>query len=99
MKKLTDKEVLSSKDSLEMMRRPNLWPNLMLPLVQREQLYKGGDMEGVGVLWSPIIEGEGEKFGFLKGHNMFMPIPKDAKWEIGGDELLVRLVKEGWEVD
>lgn len=99
-KKLTDKQVLASGNDLEMMRRPHLWPNLILPLVIRDRLTKPGTVsEGVGILWSPLGAEEGEKFSFLKGHNMFMPIPKGTKWEVGGDEMLVRLVKEGWVVD
>lgn len=99
MKKKTDKQVVEDKDSLEMMRRPGLWPNLILPLVQRKRLVEEGDGEGVGILWTPMGAEEGKKYSFLKGHNMFMPLPKDAKWETGGDELLVRLVDEDWEVD
>jgi hypothetical protein len=99
MKKLTDKEVLAKGSDLEMMRRPHLWPHLILPLVIRDRLTRPGIGEGIGILWSPIGAGEGEKFLFLRGHNMLMPIPKDAKWEEGGDELLIRLIKEGWVID
>jgi hypothetical protein len=93
---MTDKEVTDSRNSLEMMRRPHLWTHLILPLVKRGSFYDTPLNADEAILWCDIGS---TNYAFLANHNMFMPVPEDAKWEKGGDELLVRLVKEGWEVD
>jgi hypothetical protein len=82
---------------LEMMRNPNSWPNLVLPMIRRETYPY--DPMSKGVLWSPIQQDKATKWSFLRGAYLWDPIPIDAKWEHGGDELLIELIKDGWEID
>jgi hypothetical protein len=91
-------------EHLAMMRDPRRWPHLILPLVKRQT--HPYDDQAVGILWSPITaeatkeqKAKATKWSFLRGQNMLMPVPENAQWEEGGDELLARLIKEGWEVD
>lgn len=91
---MTDNEVTSTRNSLEMMRRPHLWPNLFLPLVKRKNLYHSP----LGANEAILIAGEHD-YAVLRHQNMLTPIPRYVKWETGGDDLLQRLIDEGWEVD
>ena len=84
---MTDEQVIELRNHLEMMRRPHLWRKYILPLK------RGLD---VAIL---VREDDSNDYAVLRNQNMLMPIPGDANWEKGGDALLVKLVKEGWEVD
>jgi hypothetical protein len=92
---MTDKEVIKSKDDLEMMKRPHLWPLTFLPLINKEKKDSEGSPHGLeGLLFY-----ESGEYLFLRGQNMYLPIPEGANFESGGTEMLQQLVKEGWRVD
>jgi hypothetical protein len=91
---MTDKEVIETRNDLEMMKRPHLWPNMFLPLINRSM--KTDSPFGVEGLLFANNEGS---YIFIAGQNMFLPIPKDTKREQGSIEMLARLVNEGWKVD
>jgi hypothetical protein len=80
---------------LELMRKPREWPLALLPLVKAESGLK------TGVLWSPSEgPGEGKKFYFLEDGNLFDKVrPPMEEWRSGGEELLLKLIEEGWVVD
>ena len=93
---MTDEEVVKNMSDFEMMRRPHLWPHMFLPLKNPSKRTQDHPFAQEGILFS---QGKDEGFMFLANQNMFMPIPKGANFEYGGEEMLQRLVKEGWLVD
>jgi hypothetical protein len=91
---MTDQQVKETRDDLEMMRRPHLWPGLKLflkrgrgPLQELAMLGCDEDSDDpIGVVWVFVPESEPFK-------------PDFSRKETGGDEMLVRLCQEGWMVD
>ena len=101
--KITDEQVVGTKNHLEMMRRSHLWPKTsVLPLHKADyltshDLSKGGlliDLCPPGQKW-----GGGDRYVFWQGANLLIGIPASAESREGNDDLLVQLVNEGWLVD
>ena len=94
--KLTDEEVVKTRNDLEMMRRPHLWP--------------GGANVLHLKLWDAATRTY-RAFALLShtkgGQYVFTPKakldafsePNFAKSEVGGDVLLKKLAGNGWIVD
>jgi hypothetical protein len=77
---------------LEFMQRPNLWPHLVLPLKQKQGWSKPPKA-------AILMQAENKQWAFFLGVNIWhMPNPLPDP-EIGGEELLKRIVEEGWLVD
>jgi hypothetical protein len=91
---MTDDEVIKSHDDLEMMRRPHLWSLGYLPLKKRAWKFAMGQRRELGLLMS-----NGKQYQFYPGATMFEPPTPESMPIIGGDELLVKLVDNGWIVD
>lgn len=101
---LTDQEVLSTVNDLEMMRRPHLWPNAsegcgFLPLKRRNASTPTFEPPSFGVL----ARGSSGAYLFWLGNLVNL---KDHLKELafndalsGGDLLLITLVDSGWVVD
>jgi hypothetical protein len=90
---MTDEEVLSSYNDLEMMRRPHLWPGKVLHLKKRDSRGRSPQAfarlsyeNGIWILTSV-------KFGSLKESSALFGT------ESGDGEFLKKLVEEGWIVD
>ena len=92
---MTDRQVLRTRDNLEMMRRPHLWPQgLILPL-KHDELHDSGSRR-IGILVF-----NGSRYSWLENASLCDPDSWGSKPPVPteGDELLVRLVDEGWMVD
>jgi hypothetical protein len=92
--KLSDDEVLRTKNDLEMMRRPRLWPSPVLHL--KLQDLRGHTYRAFALL-SHTKEGQ---FVFTPKMKLdAFSEPNFAKSEVGGDVLLKKLAEVGWIVD
>ena len=81
--------ITAKKDDLEMMRHPEIWPHgYILPLVRAGE---------VGILVDSV---HGDYF-WIPNMNLFMMKAQfdTCQKERGRDEMLQRLIKEGWRVD
>lgn len=98
---MTDEEVIEQRHSLEMMRRPHLWSSTVLPLKKRagDTSLEWSEAILVCTHWTMYPMDRSRLYQVLRNHNMFLPIQEGEQWEQGGDDLLVKLVGEGWEVD
>lgn len=99
--RIPDWQVQEEKISLEMMRRPHLWPMLILPL--KHQFEKDPNHKPwprMGLLFARARFGGGEKeYYFYKDKTLGMKAVELGDPERGYDEMLVRLDAEGWIVD
>jgi hypothetical protein len=86
---LTDQEVFVSRNDLEMMKRPHLWPNHCCLYLKKF----GGKEFGF------LLEKNGTYAFVPENPPIEDSIPDFAHKRTGGDELLVQLIKEGWLVD
>ena len=95
MIKLTDEEVVKTRNDLEMMRRPHLWPG---GRVLHLKLWDAGARTyRAFALLSRLRSGE---FVFTpKAKLDAFSEPNFAKSEVGGDVLLKKLAGVGWIVD
>jgi hypothetical protein len=92
--KLSDDEVLRTKNDLEMMRRPHLWPSSVLHLKLRD--LRAHTYRAFALL-SHTKEGQ---WVFTPKMKMdAFSEPNFAKSEVGGDVLLKKLAETGWIVD
>lgn len=92
---LTDEEVRVQRDSLEMMRRPHLWPHhRFLPLKKRHQDHTFPDLIVLCALG--VISGGTMRYAVREGP---LGLGGDKIAAQGGDFLLRTLVDAGWEVD
>jgi hypothetical protein len=86
---LTDQEVFVSRNDLEMMKRPHLWPNHSCLYLK-----KFGAKE-----FGLLLEKNGTYAFVPETRTTEATIPDFANKRTGGHELLVQLVGEGWLVD
>ncbi len=91
--KISDKKVIHHEIDIEMMRRPNLWPQG--DVLSLKRMDQGSGFSDLGTLIKYL-----DDYGFARGVSATQidQIPKD-KIERGGDELLVRLVADNWMVN
>lgn len=91
---LSDEDVIQARDSLEMMRRPHLWPHhRLLPLKKRHEDHTFPDLIVLCALGP--TSGGGVRYTVKEGP---MGLVGDIVAQ-GGDFLLRTLVDAGWEVD
>ena len=84
----TDEEVKAERDDAEMMKRPHMWPNLVLPLKR----IRDGLME-TAVIWG--VPEEGEPWILHEGVTMFdNKLGNQVKY--ASPEAIVQ---SGWRVD
>jgi hypothetical protein len=89
---MIDAEVIMKKDSLEMMRRPRLWPITgMLPLRHRSEKAADGMPRLAVLFW------DGHKYTILRDANLYTLDPDEPREEVA-DEWLEAINRE-WIVD
>jgi hypothetical protein len=89
---ISDEEVKRTYNDLEMMRRPHLWPISGILFLKRR---KEGGLDMATLVAMPRLLGEN-----LYGYAFVTERAPAAEQRLnGGDELLRRLVNEGWIVD
>lgn len=84
----TDEQVKDEQDDAEMMKRPHLWPGVVLPLKR----YHEGTLQ-TAVLIHPPAEGE---VWMISLTNMFNPDPNAPAMVYDSAETIVA---NGWRVD
>lgn len=91
--KLTDEQVLQRRDTLEMMRRPHLWPQYpLLPLRVQGVPRRIGLLFHAGMLSSGDLD-----LRFLDGANMLLVTVEQFASAPQAD--IRQLVNDGWVVD
>jgi hypothetical protein len=91
--KLSDAEVITKHDELEMMRRPHLWPAAVLHL-------KLWDAATHSYRNFALLSYKDEQWTFTPKTKLdAFSEPDFSKSETGDETLLRRLVKRGWLVD
>lgn len=92
---MTDEQVLASRDDLEMMRRPHLWPagNYLLPLKHRSELQSNG------LRRTAILFHFGNDFGLLEDGNILLLSPADVERINWADEHILPEINQDWMVD
>jgi hypothetical protein len=102
---MSDKEVIESNDDREMMRRSHLWSHRMrfgwglcpvLPLKHRTEIRDGWSRLA---LWIDISSWGGACRWALKRDGMLLTKIEPHECEYGNDELIDRVIIEGWIVD
>jgi hypothetical protein len=87
----SDEEVFRTKDDLEMMRRPHLWPASAVLCLKNPRLISINGWPRFAVLF------------LRKGEYYFLPRCEagfeEEKIRRGGEEILPGLIGEGWIVD
>jgi hypothetical protein len=93
-KTFTDKQVIEQRDSLEMMRRPYLWPLTSLPLKHETQQAPSG-------LPRTAILVHTQEYIFIPDALIWLPPTNldNPAYRRGEDPLLIEILKEGWIVD
>jgi hypothetical protein len=89
---ISDEEVKRTYNDLEMMRRPCLWPVRGILFLKRR---KERGLDTATLVTMPGLLGENAQ----KGYAFVAEGAPAEQWLKGGDELLRRLVSEGWIVD
>jgi hypothetical protein len=87
---LTDQEVISQQDHAEMIRRPHLWPHMVLPL---KRVHDG--LCDTAVVVSVTPQG---KVAVVENITMFGPIPDEKPKQVLYDSP-EEVVAAGWSVD